>query len=133
MHFPHFAVTTAESIVSQTLLHTVQKHWCDPLKQATTVSFQILIPLIIFSPIQKTTKNQFWEEPIAYFPLIGHGPHRKLRQQFFVAVGTCLQSRCLANDMGDTQTHSISFDTSGRAQNMTRPTMLLLLRVHLLP
>jgi hypothetical protein len=34
---------------------------------------------------------------ITYFPLIRHGPHRKRRfQQFFMAAGTCLPSRCLA-------------------------------------
>jgi hypothetical protein len=32
--------------------------------------------------------STFWEELIAYFPLIQHGPHRKRRlQQFFVAAG----------------------------------------------
>jgi hypothetical protein len=35
----------------------------------------------------------FWEELIAYFPLIRHGPHRKrLLQQFFVAAGRSLLS-----------------------------------------
>jgi hypothetical protein len=41
---------------------------------------------------------------IAYFPFIRHGPHRKRRlQQFFVSVGMCLPSRCLAT-IGHTHT-----------------------------
>jgi hypothetical protein len=28
--------------------------------------------------------KMFWEEPIAYFPLIRHGPHRKRRVQQFL-------------------------------------------------
>jgi hypothetical protein len=35
---------------------------------------------------RKTENKKFWEELIAYFPLIRHGPHRKQRlQQIFVA------------------------------------------------
>jgi hypothetical protein len=41
--------------------------------------------------------KKFWEELIAYFPLIRHGPHRKRRlQQLFVAAETCSHSHCLA-------------------------------------
>jgi hypothetical protein len=40
--------------------------------------------------------KKFWEELIAYFPLIRHEQHRKRRlQQFLVAAGMCLPSRCL--------------------------------------
>jgi hypothetical protein len=51
-----------------------------------------------------TKKNKkFREELIAYFPLIRHGPHRKRHlQQFLVAAGTCLSSRCLATIGGYT-------------------------------
>jgi hypothetical protein len=35
----------------------------------------------------KRINKKFWEQPIAYFPLIRHGPQRKRRrQQFFVAM-----------------------------------------------
>jgi hypothetical protein len=38
--------------------------------------------------------NKFWEEPIAYFPSIRHGPHRKPRvQQFYY----CICFRCRDN------------------------------------
>jgi hypothetical protein len=40
--------------------------------------------------------KKLWEEVIADFPLIRHGPHRKWLFQPFIAVGTCLPSRCLA-------------------------------------
>jgi hypothetical protein len=46
--------------------------------------------------------NKFWEELIAYFPLI-HGPQRKRRlQQFFAAAGTSLPSCYLATMRGYT-------------------------------
>jgi hypothetical protein len=48
--------------------------------------------------------KKFWEEQIAYFPLIRHGPHRNRRlQQFFVAGGTSLPEPLPSN--GPTQTH----------------------------
>jgi hypothetical protein len=40
--------------------------------------------------------KKFWEEQIAYFPLIRHGPHRKHVQQIFLTSGTSLPSRYLA-------------------------------------
>jgi hypothetical protein len=43
-----------------------------------------------------TFKKKFWEEVIAYYPLI-HGSHRK---QFLVIAGKCLPSRCLATVWG---------------------------------
>jgi hypothetical protein len=52
--------------------------------------------------------KKLWEKLIAYFPLILHGPHRKRRlQQFFVAPGTCLASRCLATVRGDIKKHRL--------------------------
>jgi hypothetical protein len=73
--------------------------------------------LVTLGPVWKSN-DKFWEEIIAYFPLIRHGPHRKrLLQQFFVAAGTYLPS-CYLEAIGrytDPQT--------------TRPTILLLLRV----
>jgi hypothetical protein len=45
--------------------------------------------------------KKFWEELMAYFPLIQHGPHRKRHlQQFLFPAGTCLPSRCLATIRG---------------------------------
>jgi hypothetical protein len=62
-------------------------------------------------------KQKFWEELIAYFPLIQHESHRKQRlEQFFIATGTSLPSCYLATIGGYTDRH-------------TRPTVLLLLRV----
>jgi hypothetical protein len=55
--------------------------------------------------------KKFWEELMAYFPLIRDGPYRKRRPQtillmlrVFVATGTCIPSRCLATTSGDTYT-----------------------------
>jgi hypothetical protein len=79
-------------------------------------------------PSQDNTENKkFWEELIAHLLLIQHGPHRKRRiQQFFVAAGTCLQSRCLATTGGYTDIYRLSFDMTRTAQKTTRPTILLL-------
>jgi hypothetical protein len=47
--------------------------------------------------------KKFWEELIAYFPLIRHGQHRKRRlQQFVVATETSLLSCYLAMILGYT-------------------------------
>jgi hypothetical protein len=108
----------------------------------------------------RRVNKKFWKELIAYFPLTGHGPHRKRRlqqlfaaagpylpsyylattgeytntrvQQFFllcvfVAVRTCLPSRCLAmkggihfaeplssNDRRDTHTQTDGRDLGSR-------------------
>jgi hypothetical protein len=61
-----------------------------------------LIAVLQYSYTTLTNKKKFWEELIAYFPLILlHGQQRKRRlQQFFVAAGTCLPSRCLATIRG---------------------------------
>jgi hypothetical protein len=47
---------------------------------------------------EETRRNKkFWEELIAYFSLTRHRPYGKGQfQQFFVAAGKSLQSRCLA-------------------------------------
>jgi hypothetical protein len=52
------------------------------------------------------TNKTFWKELSAYSPT---GPHGKQRlQQFFVAAGTCLPSRCLATIEGiHTETHKV--------------------------
>jgi hypothetical protein len=47
-------------------------------------------------PMSHNLKKKFWEELIASFPLIRHGPHRQRLQQFFVAPGTSLPSCYLA-------------------------------------
>jgi hypothetical protein len=60
--------------------------------------------------------KKFWEEQVAYFPLIRHGPHRTRRlQQFFVAGGTSLPELLPGNYKG--------------IHRHTRPTVHLLLRV----
>jgi hypothetical protein len=47
----------------------------------------------------------FWEELIAYFPLLPHKPHRKRRlQQFFFSAGTSLPNCYLATIEGYTDT-----------------------------
>jgi hypothetical protein len=53
-------------------------------------------------------KKKFWEEQIAYFPSIRHGPHRKRRlQQFFVAGRMSLSELLPSNDRGiHRQTHT---------------------------
>jgi hypothetical protein len=62
--------------------------------------------------------KKFWEELIAYFPLIRHTPYRKRCLQQFIAAGMFLLF-LLSNDRGiRRQTH-----------RHTRPTILLLLRV----
>jgi hypothetical protein len=49
--------------------------------------------------------KKFWEELIAYFPLIWHGPHRK-RSHCLAMIRGLLPSRCLATIGGYTDTHS---------------------------
>jgi hypothetical protein len=55
-----------------------------------------------------TTKRKkdekFWEELIAYVPLIRHGPHRKLSRCLATIKGL-LPSRCLVAIRGETRTH----------------------------
>jgi hypothetical protein len=52
-----------------------------------------------FTPI----KRKFWEEIIAYFPLIPYRPHRKRRlQKFFFAAGTSLPNCFLLTVRGYT-------------------------------
>jgi hypothetical protein len=51
----------------------------------------------------KYLDKNFWEELIAYFRLIRHGPNRKRRLKlFFVEAGTSLPSCCLATIRGYT-------------------------------
>jgi hypothetical protein len=74
--------------------------------------------------------KKFWEELTSYFPLKRHWPHGKRPlQQFFVAAGKCIQTRCLAT-IWDTQTapQTLLWWNIDRIQK-TRPTILLLLRV----
>jgi hypothetical protein len=64
-------------------------------------SFSSHLPGSILRAYNKNKK--FWEELIVYFPLILYEPHIKRRlQQFFVTIGTCLPSRCLATVVGHT-------------------------------
>jgi hypothetical protein len=58
--------------------------------------------------------------------LIPQQQHRKRRQQFFTAAGTCLPSCFLANDRDRPR---LSFDTMRIAKKTTHPTILLLFRV----
>jgi hypothetical protein len=61
--------------------------------------------------LHKCTINQrFWEELIAYFPLIRHGPHRKrLLQQSFVSAEKSSPSCYLAMIEGYTDTPAQQF------------------------
>jgi hypothetical protein len=48
-------------------------------------------------------EKKFWEELMPYFPLMRHGSHIRVKlrlQQFFVAAGTFLLSRCLVTKGG---------------------------------
>jgi hypothetical protein len=70
-----------------------------------------------------------WEELIVYFPLTLHRPPKEQPlQQFFVAVGTYLPSRCLAKIGGYTDPR-LSFDKTRTVQKTTLPTIFLFLRV----
>jgi hypothetical protein len=120
MHCPHFAVTIAESTcrpdvatqTTETLAQCAETGHDRPLPDPNTSHYIFPIQPTTTTTTTTTTKK-FWEEPIAYFPLIRHGPHRRRRlQQLFAAMGTCLPSRCLTNDMGHTETQSLSFDTT---------------------
>jgi hypothetical protein len=76
---------------------------------------------------KRKCKKKFWEELMAYFPLIRHGLHRKRRlQQYFVAAGMSLPNCYLTMQRG---IHRLSFDKTQTGEKMTRPTILLLLRV----
>jgi hypothetical protein len=44
--------------------------------------------------INTIKSKTFWEELIAYFPFVWHGPHRKRRVQFFYC---CVCIRCRGN------------------------------------
>jgi hypothetical protein len=46
------------------------------MKEEAIVTSQILSS-ICMDKLKKSTKKAFWEELIAYFPLILHGQHRK--------------------------------------------------------
>jgi hypothetical protein len=51
----------------------------------------LLLLLLVY--LMTVINKKFWEEPIAYFPLIRHEQHRKRRlQRIFVAAGTSLPS-----------------------------------------
>jgi hypothetical protein len=52
--------------------------------------------------------KKVWEEAIAYFPFIRHGPHRKL-SRCLATIRELLPSRCLATiGGGNTDTHTDS-------------------------
>jgi hypothetical protein len=75
-----------------------------------------------------TKKKKFWEELLAYVPLIRRKLHRKWHlQQFFATTGTCLLWHCIAMIGGYTETPT-DFVTRA-AQTTTCPTILLLLCV----
>jgi hypothetical protein len=73
--------------------------------------------------------KKFWEELIAYFPLIRHAPHRKRRLQLiFFCRGNVFIEPLPSKDGGGGYTdkpHRLSFDTTRTAQKTTRPTILL--------
>jgi hypothetical protein len=69
-------------------------------------NYYVDLPVLIRSSGNNGKKRNSYEL-IANFPLIRHGPHRKLHlQQFFVTAGTCLPSCCLATIGGYTYRHT---------------------------
>jgi hypothetical protein len=59
--------------------------------------------MLVHLGAKNNNNKKFWEELIAYFPMIRYGPHRKRRlQQFVVAAGTSLPSCYLATIGGYT-------------------------------
>jgi hypothetical protein len=63
--------------------------------------------------------HKFWQELIANFSWILHGPHRKSLQQFFAAAGTCLPSRCLAAIEGYADPQTLLWYETDRIENDT--------------
>jgi hypothetical protein len=49
---------------------------------------------VSFKDVSYYNNKKFWEELIAYFPLVGHRPHRKRRVQQFLY---CMCIRCRGN------------------------------------
>jgi hypothetical protein len=79
-------------------------------------STENVVPSSIVNSLR--TNRKFWEELIAYFPLIRHGPHRKqFLQLFFVAAGTCLLSYCLATIWGTQPDRLLWYDIENNASN----------------
>jgi hypothetical protein len=74
--------------------------------------------------------NKFWEELIAHFPMIWHGPHSKRRlRQFLDVAGNVYRT-----DRGYTSTDPqiLHWHYADRIENAS-PTVLLFLRVYSLP
>jgi hypothetical protein len=75
----------------------VKEYFCPALLQKIIIKIRL-----------KLLETKFWEELMAYFPLIQHGPYRKQRlQQFFVAVGTPSPSCYIATIMGYTDPQTL--------------------------
>jgi hypothetical protein len=67
----------------------------DVLAGAGTIGVSaVAVPQDSISSRPKTKIKKFWEEVIAYSPLIRHGPHRKRRVQLFYY---CMCIRCCCN------------------------------------
>jgi hypothetical protein len=77
-----------------------------PLSERIAKSVFLILTSVILSSSVIAVSNlskKFCEELIAYFSLVLHELHRKRRlQQFFVADGTHLPSRCLETIEGHT-------------------------------
>jgi hypothetical protein len=71
--------------------------------------------------------KKFWEEPVAYFPLIQHGPHRKTTSPKISRSHGNVFTESLPSNGRETrrQTHRPSSDTKWTAYKITCPTILL--------
>jgi hypothetical protein len=108
-HSDRFYSVVSELFWDRTLLWSLLVIYSTLCNEVSHVLFAVTVSSVcnraLRSPVrpretywtQVTENKNFWEELIAYFPLIRHGPHRKwLLQQFFITAGACLMSRCPA-------------------------------------
>jgi hypothetical protein len=86
------------------------------IREGAPICYKVpsICPLVL---LILAVNKEFWEELIAYFPLIGHGPHIKRRvQQFYCCVRICCSGNVFteplpSNDNRDTYKHT---QTDGR-------------------
>jgi hypothetical protein len=70
----------------QSIIMARNSKWCH--------DFFCVVCLLILCPYTKPLDlNKFWEEVIAHFPLIWHGPYRKRPVQQFSYCCTCISPR----------------------------------------
>jgi hypothetical protein len=78
-----------------------------------------------YSPVNK----KFWEDLIAYFPLIWRGPHWKDASSNPLLPWERVYRATAYEQQGDIQTHQVSFGMTWTTQKTMHPTILLLLGV----